>query len=238
MEPVNPWQSLHRWLWAATLWAIFLLLSRSLWLGLHGHGSPVLTDAGLPFSLTFAFLPWNFFLAWIPYGLILLLERQRLEHTFSWRTIPLWALWLLFLPNAPYLLTDFIHLRPRPPVPLWYDAGLLAAFAALGWIFGLLALYRAVQLFRRFLSGSQARLLATSVLFLSSIGVFLGRELRWNSWDALTRPQQVLESSLLLFANPFQHAEAWVMCFFLFGLLWCSYGVLESMLSRERNLEN
>ena len=80
-------------------------------------------------SITFVFLIWNLFLAWVPVIFALLARR--------WRRIPLLALaagfvWLLFLPNAPYLVTDLIHLRPRAAAPFWYDLITLFTFALLG----------------------------------------------------------------------------------------------------------
>ncbi len=233
-SPPGDWRALNRWLLGFTIWGVLLLVGRNLWLGLNGYAHPVSVSNGLPFALTYAFLPWNLLLGWISYAIIQVLDRRGAPRVFQWTYLPLWVLWLLFLPNAPYLLTDFIHLRPRPGVPLWFDAGLLTTFAALGWAFGILSVYRAVQLFRSFLSKNKARLFAASILFLSSIGVFLGRELRWNSWDALLRPQQVLESGLLLFINPMQYAEAWLMCVVLFGMLLFSYGGLESLLGLKK----
>lgn len=76
-------------------------------------------------NATYFFLVWNLFLAAIPFGAALLFERAR---GFFTRTITL-LVWLLFLPNAPYIVTDFIHLRARPPVPLWFDILLLLSAA-------------------------------------------------------------------------------------------------------------
>jgi hypothetical protein len=85
-------------------------------------------------SATFIFLVWNLFLAWVPYMWSLWAASIERRHPRAWwRLLLPGALWLLFFPNAPYIVTDFVHLRERPPVPLWYDLGLLAAFALARW---------------------------------------------------------------------------------------------------------
>jgi len=37
--------------------------------------------------------------------------------------IPAGAVWLPFLPNAPYLISDFVHLKQRSVPPLWVAVG-------------------------------------------------------------------------------------------------------------------
>ena len=99
---------------------------------------------------TFYFLIWNLFLAWIPYGCAL--GALGLYRSGSWRRVLLpapAALWLLFLPNAPYMLTDLLHLAERPPVPLWYDTGMLLAFAWAGMLLGVTSLAAMQSLVRR-----------------------------------------------------------------------------------------
>lgn len=88
----------------------------------------------------YGFLCWNLFLAWIPWlaGQTFRAASRRRASTvlqLGW-----FALWLLFLPNAPYIATDLIHLAPRPPVPLWYDLALLLSYAGTGLLLGYVSL--------------------------------------------------------------------------------------------------
>lgn len=137
----------------------------------------------------FFFLIWNLLLAWLPYLLA--------ELSFCWQKrplflLPLGFLWLIFLPNAFYIVTDLIHLRPFPGVPLWYDAFLLFAFALTGVLLGSLSLQRMHALVGARFGSQIGWLFAGGVLALSSFGIYIGRFLRWNSWDIFTNPSLLL----------------------------------------------
>ncbi len=136
-------------------------------------------------QINYIFLLWNLFLAWLPLLFAYLALR--------WQKRPFLALaatflWLLFFPNAPYLVTDLIHLRAIEPVPLWYDLILLLDFALLGLFLGLTSL----RIMHRLVNGRFGPFAGwTFVLFVLSIGglgVYIGRFLRWNSWDLFVRP--------------------------------------------------
>lgn len=96
-------------------------------------------------ALTFGFLGWNLFLAGVPVALASLAE-------LSWRfrkrvmTVGLLIGWLAFFPNAPYITTDLIHLRERPPVPVWFDALILTSAALAGLLAGFVSLYLVHQM--------------------------------------------------------------------------------------------
>ena len=144
------------------------------------------------------FLPWNLFLAWVPW----LAARGLSGARSRLAAIALGAVWLLFLPNAPYLVTDLVHLRPRPPAPLSYDVLMFASFAlagcALGW--GSIELVHA-RIARAYGRASAAAAVVL-VAFLTGFGVYLGRFLRWNSWDLLARPGAVVSDALGALADP------------------------------------
>jgi uncharacterized membrane protein len=136
----------------------------------------------------FGGLIWNLFLAWIPFGLAIVIYDLHRAGTRPLRLLPLAALWLLFLPNAPYILTDFKHLVPSPAVPLWVDVVVIAAPAWTGMLLGFISLYL-VQSVARDLAGARVAWAgAVAVLGLASFGIYLGRVLRWNSWDVLANP--------------------------------------------------
>src|SRR5690606_5009462 len=116
------------------------------------------------------------------------------------------GVWLVFLPNAPYLVTDFVHLRPRPGAPLWYDSALLGTAALVGLAAGGLSL-RAVHgwVSERHGTPSGLVLLAASMV-ASGLGIYLGRFERWNTWDLVMRPDAVLSSVLALASDPHPRA--------------------------------
>ncbi len=161
----------------------------------HGPGMAALVNER---STAMAFLAWNLFLAWVPFGLAGLLAATR--HRLLGGLVL--GLWLLFLPNAPYLITDFIHLRPRPPVPLWADTLLFFLFAWTGLMLGLLSLLRVHLYLRQFYQARRAHGIIAGFILASSFGLYLGRVERWNSWDALLSPLAVLENAATLALSP------------------------------------
>lgn len=138
----------------------------------------------------FRFLIWNLVLAWIPLLLALLVYDRYGRGTPLARLLPVILVWLLFLPNAPYILTDFIHLSAARGVPLWFDGATLSAFAWTGLLLGFASLYLVHVVARHRFGSLAAWCCVPSVLGLVSAGVCLGRFLRWNSWDLITSPGQ------------------------------------------------
>ncbi len=117
----------------------------------------------------------------------------------------LFSIWLAFLPNAPYILTDFLHLRSRPPIPLWYDIALLGSFAGTGLLMGYSSLADAQALVAHRYSAMHGWALAFTALLLSGFGIYLGRFLRWNRWDALTNPAGLLLDISERAVDPLSH---------------------------------
>jgi uncharacterized membrane protein len=155
---------------------------------------------------SFVFLVWNLFLAWVPYGWSLCAASiQRRYPRDWWRLLGPGALWLLFFPNALYLVTDFVHLYKRPPVPLWYDIGLLAAFAWSGCFLAVISLQTMQRLVRKHCGGAISWLFVGACIGLSGLGVYLGRFERWNSWDLLFYPRDVLAAAARPILFPLSH---------------------------------
>jgi uncharacterized membrane protein len=177
--------------------------------------------------LRFVFLLWNAFLAWLPLFFLELGLSVRFKGLLLWGML---LLAILFFPNAPYLITDLIHLRPVYGVPLWYDALLLFTFAYLGLSLAQQALSLFHQLLSLHLPKLRVQVVLFSIVFLSGVGIYLGRVLRWNSWDALLSPQGPVWDGLLLLLNPVQHLEAWLMIFLFSLLLACSYWVTKPVM--------
>jgi uncharacterized membrane protein len=159
-------------------------------------------------SGSFVFLVWNLFLAWLPYLWSLWAAAvQRRAPRAWWRLLVPGVLWLLFLPNAPYLVTDFVHLYERPPVPLWYDIGLLAAFAWSGCFLAVVSLQTMQRLVRQLLGGPISWLFVCASVGLCGLGIYLGRFERWNSWDVLFYPRAVLADAARPILYPLNHVQ-------------------------------
>jgi len=136
----------------------------------------------------FRFLVWNLILAWIPLLLALLVYDRYRRGGRLLALVPALALWLLFLPNAPYIVTDFVHLSASSPAPLWLDGVELSAFAWTGMLLGFVSLYLVHAVARHRFGSAPSWAGVLCVLSLVSAGVYLGRVKRWNSWDLLTQP--------------------------------------------------
>ncbi len=138
--------------------------------------------------LFFLFLVWNLFLAMVPY---LCTSFLRLCRWRNMRTIPFFTVlgcWLLFLPNSPYIITDLIHLQNELSVFPWYDLFLVFVFAFTGLLFGILSLWDVYQMLRERYSEAFSKVCLFIVCFLCGYGIYLGRFLRFNSWDVVSDP--------------------------------------------------
>ena len=140
------------------------------------------------------FLVWNLFLAWLPLGMSYLASSFSKKRRYIALTLPIAAiLWLLFFPNAPYIVTDLFHLRhPRENVPIWYDTLLINWFAWTGVLLGVFSLFMMHDIVRRSFGRIIGWLFVLSVGTLCGVGIYIGRFLRWNSWDVLLNPYQRL----------------------------------------------
>jgi uncharacterized membrane protein len=169
-------------------------------------------------------LLWNLFLAWIPYLISLWANQLHQYHPPRWwyLIIP-GALWLVFFPNAPYIVTDFLHLQERPSIPLWYDIGMLAAFAWTGLFLAVFSLQTMHRLVRHYLGSILSWAFVIIVLGLSGLGIYLGRFSRWNSWDLFLRPKGVLRDVVVPLLNPWSHPRAFGVTFLFAALLLVCY---------------
>jgi uncharacterized membrane protein len=141
-------------------------------------------------------LVWNLFLAWVPFALAVAVYDGVRRGVSSAALAMGVFLWLLFFPNAPYIVTDFHHLEEWAGAPEWFDVVVMTAFAWTGLLLGLLSLYLIHAVARRAVGAVNAWALVLAVLALSSFGIYLGRFERWNSWDVFTRPQSLLGDAL------------------------------------------
>lgn len=179
--------------------------------------------------LTFIFLVWNLFLAWIPYWFSLSLNRVYHRTQSRLLTGIVLGLWLLFFPNAPYIITDLLHLKSRSPIPHWYDMMLIFSFAWTGLALGLLSLYE-VHLFlkKRFSDFLTWGFVLTSI-GLSGFGIFIGRFQRWNSWDVFTQPRAFGYEMVRTVSNPSAQGNGIGIALVISGFMLIGYLFLVSV---------
>jgi len=151
-------------------------------------------------------LSWNLFLAWLPYLFCLVAVWLHNRHPRRWWLIGLPAmLWLIFFPNAPYLITDFLHLEERPYIPLWYDIILLASFAWTGIFLGITSLWIMQGIVKSYTGQLISWFFVMLAIGLSGLGVYLGRFSRWNSWDMLIQPKIIMAEVVSKMSDPFNN---------------------------------
>ncbi len=145
----------------------------------------------------------NLLLAWLPYIFSVVAASAYRSHPERWWNVSFWGiLWLVFFPNAPYIVTDFYHLDPRPPIPLWFDISLIAIFAFTGCFLAIASLRSIHLIVEQFAGRAVGWLFALFTLGLGSLGVYLGRFSRFNSWDILLHPKVVLSDVAYNILNP------------------------------------
>ncbi len=159
-------------------------------------------------DVNFRYLIWNLFLAWIPFALAVFVYDRWRRRRGGMLLLVLGALWLLFFPNAPYIATDVVHLQHDPLSPYWYDAVTIAAFAWMGVLLGFASLYLMQTVVRQWRGVVAGWIFAFFAIGLGSLGIYLGRFLRLNSWDAVEHPSVLPRILHAVARNPFAYQEA------------------------------
>lgn len=163
----------------------------------------------------FLFLNWNLFLAFLPWAFTSLAIIKPSIQKNKLLVFLILASWLLFFPNAPYILTDLFHLRMRTSMPIWFDLVLILSFAWTGLLFGFLSLWDIEKMLKPMVGKIWVAIISTSLLFLGSFGIYLGRYLRWNSWDIISEPWKLMYDIGDRVINPFDHPRTWGMTLFM-----------------------
>jgi uncharacterized membrane protein len=167
---------------------------------------------------TFFFMNWNLFLAFIPWAVTSLVALHSEYRNNKGVLFLLLFLWLIFFPNSPYILTDLLHLKEREGSPLWFDLILILSFSWTGLLFGFQSLMDIKTLLSQSLPKAIVNGMVVVVLFTASFGVYIGRYLRWNSWDIIGSPVSVLDDVGSHAVNPISHPRTWGMTILL-GIL-------------------
>ena len=174
-------------------------------------------------SITYIFLIWNIFLAFIPYVFSLIF--QSFLHKEKWKKVVLFCSWLLFFPNALYLVTDIIHLSYNSDVPVWFDAVLLFTASFVGLALAFASLINVERFLHEFYTKQKVKYMIAILLFAGAFGVYLGRFQRWNSWDIISNPFSLAQDIAGRFLNPIAHLYSWAIVSFLtilYALCWFS----------------
>ncbi len=164
-------------------------------------------------SLAYVFLVWNLFLAFIPYAISYWLcdNIHRLRNKL--KLIGLIGAWLLFVPNAFYILTDIYHLVHIDSAPKWFDLLLLLSFAWNGLFFGLLSMRKMETVLHKTSGKTFSSLIIFFVMLLNAYGIYLGRILRFNSWDIVAQPFSLFGEMFEMLLHPFDNRTEWGMIF-------------------------
>ncbi|HUC88698.1 MAG TPA: DUF1361 domain-containing protein [Candidatus Paceibacterota bacterium] len=173
----------------------------------------------------YVYLLWNIVLAILPFIIssMLLLRAQKGKFNIAFFIIG-GILWLLLIPNAPYIVTDLIHIHEQSRMPILYDSFLLFSSALVGLILGMYSLSQIDQIIRmKFKKFASSAIIAGIILF-TSFGVYLGRFLRFNSWDIFNNPMTFINGVWNIFSQPNNIAQASVYTLLFFFFIYMSYG--------------
>jgi uncharacterized membrane protein len=182
---------------------------------------------------TSLFLVWNLLLAWIPYWLSMSLNfyGRISQRPSPWSHGFLVLAWLLFFPNAPYILTDLLHLKYCQTMPHWYDVLMFLSFAWTGLLLGYASLFEVQyfleQRFNRFVVWS----FVVTAIWLGGFGVYMGRFQRWNSWDILTDPLSLISQQVHILRHPLHYMSTLGVAILLSGFMLIGYLTLSILRS-------
>jgi uncharacterized membrane protein len=172
------------------------------------------------------FLVWNQFLAFVPYFFISYLKTQIAIQKSKIKTFSLLFLWLLFLPNSFYILTDLIHLSQSSNHLFWFDLVVISSYALIGFTIGIISLLEFENILKTYTSALITNLIIPAVCFLCGIGIYLGRILRFNSWDIISNPFELFRAMLISLSS----AHALLFSFY-FGVYIYLFYILKKIYS-------
>jgi uncharacterized membrane protein len=221
--------------------------------------------------ITFLFLVWNLFLAWLPWLITEYLSSKgclfrekclsRTKYLFrevdassgdspllpgvsssrsqgirrlTRRVLFVLAIlaWLFFIPNAFYILTDLYHVGDwynDRLMPSWYDLVMILSFAWNGLLLGVLSVRRMEKILLPLLPAHNPLFFLYPVMWLNALGVYIGRYLRFNTWDVLTNPFQLFGDITQILFHPLSNRYAWDMIFCFSLLMTLIYLMLKKI---------
>ena len=189
--------TLYEWLLASSCFSCLLLLARMVITG----------------TTVYLFLPWNLFLAFIPYWITRWIPGNISSLENKIKLAATLGAWLLFIPNSFYIITDLFHLSRFGAAPKWFDLLLIFSFAWNGILCGIISLRRVEVIISVIRGKNFSILLVFAVMWLSAFGIYIGRFLRYNSWDIITDPFSLAAAIVEMIIHPLQNSYTWGMTF-------------------------
>ena len=187
--------TIHEWLLMSSCFSCLLLMIRM-----------IVTN-----SIEYIFLPWNLFLAFVPYWITWWMTTNVAIIENKIKLIIALGTWLLFIPNSFYIITDLFHLIHVRSAPKWFDLLLIFSFAWNGIICGII-LVRRVEIIITVIRKKQVSIfLVFLVMWVNAFGIYIGRFLRYNSWDIISDPFSLAADIVNMILHPFQNGYAWGM---------------------------
>jgi uncharacterized membrane protein len=182
----------------------------------------------------YAGLAWNLFLAWLPLVFAILARDEfQIGTKATWRFWGFAAAWLLFFPNAPYIFTDLIHLTTYFYSHFWVDLVLILTCAMTGMVLGFVSLFLMQSAVRRMFGSTASWLFIAAIAGLSSFGIYLGRFLRFNSWDIVWKPIALSRGIGKWAANPLAHSSSYAFPMLFSVFLFIAYLMLYALTHLE-----
>jgi len=180
----------------------------------------------------YKFLYWNLFLAFIPWVIASIIYVSKIMNKFIITVLTL--IWLIFFPNAPYILTDIIHLGIGNNAPIWFDLILLLSYSFTGMIYGFISLYMIERKLESIIKRKTYGIISILLIYLSCFGVYLGRFLRWNSWDIISNISKLVIDIKDRLINPFEYETTWGFTILFGTLLNAIYFSYKTFVSNEK----
>jgi uncharacterized membrane protein len=178
-------------------------------------------------TLGYIFLTANLLLAWIPF----LIAYACYNEKSNWKFLMLFGTWIIFFPNSAYLITDLIHLKPRNDIPFLFDSTMVFTFAFTGFITGLISALLIYRRIKSAVSPLKSKVLIVAIMFLSGYGIYIGRFLRWNSWDVFFHPFAILRDTFVRVVHPLEHIGTYAVSIFIGTLLTLTFFAINSFIS-------
>lgn len=160
---------------------------------------------------TYLFLIWNLFLGVIPYAISEWLSQRIDIIEKRYRFIAVLIVWLLFIPNAFYIVTDLFHLDQFDSAPKWFDLLLIFSFAWNGMLLGIMSI-SGIEMILDITTGRRFSMaIIFAVMWLNAFGIYIGRYLRYNSWDVITKPFTLFNELAYVLVHPLRNKMEWSM---------------------------
>jgi uncharacterized membrane protein len=179
--------------------------------------------------LTYVFLIWNIFLGALPYFITRTIAKNPGLISSRIKFLLVFLLWLFWVPNSFYIITDLFHLGSTPTMPRWYDLALILSCAWNGLLLGVLSVRQMEKIFTAYAPKISGWWFIAPVMFLNAWGVYIGRFLRFNTWDILSNPFGLMAEILQMLVHPVENKYAWSMVLCYAALMGVMYVTMKQL---------